>query len=104
MFERCRRTGVHVVRTRRLLIVSARAFDYLRHFELGSDPEAMYWQGLREEDVQPKVAWPLVAHQPLTDGRDVLFPLRHFLVFTAVNRSDLRIAGGIDIHRHGRLY
>jgi len=104
MFERCRKTGVHVVRTRRLLVVSARVFDYLRHFELGNDPEAMYWQGLREEDVQPMVSWPLVAHQPLRDRQGVLFPLRHFLVFTAVDRSDLRIVGGIDIHRHGTQY
>ena len=104
MFEQCRKTGVHVVRTRRLLIVSARALDYWRHYELGDDPQARHWHGLREEHLRPKLAWPLVAHQPIRDGRGVLFPYRNLLVFTAVDRRTLRIVGGIDIHRHGPEY
>lgn len=81
---RCRATGLHVVKTRRLWVISARLADLAQHGAIGGDDEARHWQGWSPEDVGPLPDGPVVA--PPSDHTDVVTPLLDLLLFTAVER------------------
>ncbi|WP_027346958.1 GNAT family N-acetyltransferase [Hamadaea tsunoensis] len=91
MLRSCRRTGLHLVRTPRLWIISARLSDLAHHDALGSDPAAQHWLGWRTTDI--RAALPARVERPLRSGA-VLRPSPRRLAFTAVEHgSDLAVAG-----------
>jgi RimJ/RimL family protein N-acetyltransferase len=99
-FSSCARTGMHVSRLRHLLVVSARTVDYRRHNELAADPEALHWLGWDPAAVVT-TGQPLVAKQPIVRREWALPPSHDRIVFTAVDRVGLALAGQLGIRREG---
>ncbi len=96
--SRCRRTGLHVVTTRRLWVISARLADLAQHGAIGGDDEARHWQGWSPEDVGPLPDGPTVA--PPSDHTDVVTPLLDLLLFTAVERHSRIAVASISTTRN----
>jgi len=100
----CKRTGMHVSRRPRLLVVSARTVDYWRHNELAADPEALHWLGWDVSLTAPAEDRPLIARQPIVWEEWAMPPTHDRLVFTAIDRSTLALAGSLGIRREGAEY
>lgn len=100
-FPRCRRTAIHVRRTPRLLVVSARTVDYWRHNELAGDAEALHWLGWDRSVTVPLQQRPLVARLPIVRPEWAIPPTPHRMIFTAIDRTSLAIAGELTIRLTG---
>lgn len=101
---RCRFTGLHVTRTRRLLVISSRSDELLRHYELAMDHEGRRWLGFPVEQVRPRTDQPLVADRVSWDDPAILPPLPGYFGFTAVWPGSMQIVGGGSIHKHGNVF
>ncbi|GAA1829453.1 GNAT family protein [Luedemannella flava] len=95
MFGSCRRTGLHIVRTPRLWIVSARDCDLPAYHAIHRDPAAQRWLGWPDELLQP--AEPPRVDLPLRRRDGILRPTRDQLVFVAVDRATKKMAAGIGV-------
>jgi RimJ/RimL family protein N-acetyltransferase len=89
---------MHTSRRRHLLVVSARTVDYLRHNELAADPEALHWLGWNPA-VIPAPRRPLTAELPITRRKWAMPPTLDRIVFTAIDRATMEIAGQLSIRR-----
>lgn len=96
----CARTGMHVSRRHRLLVVSARTVDYWRHNEFAADPEALHWLGW-DPAVVTVTGQPLVARQPIVRTEWAMPPTHDRINFTAIDRATLALAGQLGIRREG---
>lgn len=99
-FRSCARTGMHLSRQRHLLVVSARTVDYWRHNELAADPEALHWLGWDPAAIVA-TGLPLVARQPIVREDWAMPPTLDRIIFTAVDRPTLALAGQLSIRREG---
>ncbi|MEU8007767.1 GNAT family protein [Catellatospora sp. NPDC049111] len=99
MFDRttalCRRTGLHVVTTRRLWVISSRADDLAHHVFFQADERARHWQGWWPEEEPPAPARALA--RPPTDPTGALTPVVEMLYFTAVERATRLPVAGVSI-------
>jgi len=96
--RRCRRYGLHVVRTRRLWVVSARHSDYARYVELASEARAQHWLGWPEQDL--RFGDPTVLAEPFSERNsraDMMWPGRPELFFAAIERRSRRVVAGIGV-------
>jgi RimJ/RimL family protein N-acetyltransferase len=96
--RRCRRYGLHIVRTNRLWVVSARHSDFARYVELASEPRAQHWLGWPQEDL--RFGDPMARAEPFSDYNsrtDMMWPGRPELFFAAIERRSRRVVAGIGI-------
>jgi RimJ/RimL family protein N-acetyltransferase len=97
----CREYGLHIARTNRLWIVSARHSDFARYRELASDPEAQHWLGWPEEDRRQGDSGMVAAPwDPANNREDVMTPGKPELFFAAVDRPTRRVVAGIGMAEH----
>ena len=100
----CRRSGLHIVRTRRLWIVSARNDDQARAAYMMTEPSAQRWLGWSDDDL---AAIAPVPDGPVRDLRrvdDVVRPDPARLYFVGIDRASMRVAVSITVLRQGQRY
>ena len=95
----CRYTGLHVYRTRRMWVVSARADDVRRGYSLLTDPDAQQWFGWTQEQIGD---YPRLPDGPVRDLRniaDVMRPDPNELYFIGIHRRSRRVATWTSLGR-----
>src|SRR5262245_35739935 len=100
----CQGSGLHIVGTPRLWIVSARNDDLARAAYMMTEAGAQRWLGWSTDE--------LAAITPIPDGPvrdlhhtdDVLRPEPSRLYFTGIERSSMRVAASITVFRQGRRF
>jgi RimJ/RimL family protein N-acetyltransferase len=88
----CRYTGLHIYRTRRMWVVSARRDDVLRGVSLLAEAGAQRWLGWSDDDI---AAAPALPDGPVRDLRaidDAVRPDRRQLFFIGIERRSRRVA------------
>lgn len=96
--RRCKKYGLHIVRTRRLWIVSARQSDFARYVELASEPVAQHWFGWLEEHMRQ--GHPRTLAEPFgkrNSQTDVMPPGKPGLFFAAIDPRAGQVIAGMGI-------
>jgi RimJ/RimL family protein N-acetyltransferase len=100
----CRRSGLHIVRTRRLWIVSARNDDQARAAYMMTEAGAQRWLGWSDDDLAAIAPVPDGPARDLPGLDDVVPPDPRRLYFTGIDRSSMRVAVSITLFRQGQRY
>jgi RimJ/RimL family protein N-acetyltransferase len=103
VFQRCRKTGLHLVRTPRLWIVSGRICDLPAWASVCSDPAAQQWLGWTDDMLHRVVVGRAI--MPLRQRSGILRPNLDQLFFAAIDRATMLVVAGLSINRGagGRL-
>jgi RimJ/RimL family protein N-acetyltransferase len=96
VFRSCRKTGLHIVKTRRLWIVSARRCDLAAFEATGSDPAAQRWLGWPSVPPHPAVPGPV--DLPLRQSRGILLPKQHQLYFAGIDRKSMHLVTAVTVY------
>jgi RimJ/RimL family protein N-acetyltransferase len=100
----CRRSGLHIVGTPRLWIVSARNDDQARAAYMMTETVAQHWLGWSDEDLAAIVPIPDGPVHDLHRVDDVVRPDPARLYFTGIDRASMRVAASITVFAQGPRY
>jgi len=95
----CRYTGLHIYRTRRMWVVSARADDVLRAYSMLTEPVAQQWFGWTDEQIGQLPPLPDGPVRDLRNIADVVRPDPSELYLVGIHRRSRRVATWTSLTR-----